>query len=57
MYKNKFGAGVYVNDIITSMYEPGSVFKAVTAAIGIDSGEIEPEDTYYDKGYVELDYG
>lgn len=57
MYKNKFGAGVYVNDTVTSLYEPGSVFKAVTVAIGIDSGEINPEDTYYDKGYVELDYG
>lgn len=57
MYKNKFGAGVYTNDIISAFYEPGSVFKAITAAIGIDSGEIEPDDTYFDKGYVELDYG
>lgn len=49
MYKNKFGAGVYVNDIITSLYEPGSVFKAITTAIAIDTGEINPDDTYYDK--------
>lgn len=57
MYKNKFGAGVYTNDTITALYEPGSVFKAVTTAIGIDTNEIDPEDTYYDKWYVELDYG
>lgn len=49
MYKNKFGAGVYTNDTITALYEPGSVFKAVTTAIGIDTNEIDPEDTYYDK--------
>jgi stage V sporulation protein D (sporulation-specific penicillin-binding protein) len=55
-YKNKFGAWVYSNDIISAFYEPGSVFKGVTAAIGLDTGEIEPNDTYYDKGYVELTY-
>lgn len=56
-YKNKYGVGVYSNPIITDLYEPGSVFKAMTAAIGIDTGEIDPNDTYFDKGSVELDYG
>lgn len=56
-YKNKYGVGVYSNSIITDLYEPGSVFKAITTAIGIDTGEIDPNDTYYDKGSVELDYG
>lgn len=56
-YKNKYGPAVYSNDVVSALYEPGSVFKALTAAIGIDTGEIEPTDTYYDKGYVELDYG
>lgn len=55
-YKNKFWAWVYTNDIISAFYEPGSVFKGITTAIGIDTGEIEPNDTYYDKGYVELTY-
>lgn len=57
MYKNKYGAWVYVNDVLTALYEPGSVFKAITTAIGLDTGEIDPEDTYYDKWHVELDYG
>lgn len=48
-YLNDFGPGAYVNDTVGSLYEPGSVFKAVTVAIGIDTGEIRPEDTYYDK--------
>ena len=55
-YKNKFWAWVYSNTIISDFYEPGSVFKAVTTAIGLDTWEIEPDDTYYDKWYVELTY-
>ena len=55
-YKNKFWAWVYTNDIISAFYEPGSVFKGITTAIGIDTGEIDPNDTYYDKWYVELTY-
>ena len=42
---------------MSSLYEPGSVFKAITTAIGIDTGEIKPDDTYYDRGFVELDMG
>lgn len=54
-FKNDFGPGTYANDSIGSLYEPGSVFKAITVAIGIDTGDIKPTDTYYDKGYVEID--
>jgi cell division protein FtsI/penicillin-binding protein 2 len=53
-FKNKYGSAVYSNDIISAFYEPGSVFKAFTAAIGIDTGEISPDDTYYDKMKAEL---
>ncbi len=56
-YKNGYGVGNYKNNIVSSLYEPGSVFKAFTVAIGIDAGEIKADDTYYDKNYVELDYG
>ena len=56
-FKNGFGDGNYKNDVIASLYEPGSVFKAFSVAIGIDTGEITPDDTYYDRGYVELDVG
>jgi stage V sporulation protein D (sporulation-specific penicillin-binding protein) len=55
-YVNNFGPGVYVNDVVGSLYEPGSVFKAVTVAIGLDTWEINPNDTYYDKWYVEIEY-
>jgi cell division protein FtsI/penicillin-binding protein 2 len=56
-YKNRFWVGVYKNDVVSALYEPGSVFKAITTAIGIDTGEIKPDDTYYDRGKVELDIG
>ena len=55
MFKNKYGLANYQNNVISALYEPGSVFKALTVAIGIDTGEIRPTDTYYDKNYVELD--
>jgi stage V sporulation protein D (sporulation-specific penicillin-binding protein) len=56
-FKNGFWVGNYKNDVVGSLYEPGSVFKAITVAIGLDSGEIKPDDRYYDRGYVELDLG
>jgi cell division protein FtsI/penicillin-binding protein 2 len=54
-FKNSFGVGNYKNDVVSALYEPGSVFKPITMAIGIDTNEITPTDTYYDKNYVELD--
>lgn len=56
-YKNGYGIGNYQNATISALYEPGSVFKAITTAIGIDTGEIKPNDSYYDKNTVSLDTG
>ncbi len=55
IYKNSFGAGVYQNDAISSLYEPGSIMKAITVAVWIDSGEIKPYDMYNDDGKVTID--
>lgn len=53
-YKNDIGPAVFSNRAFVDMYEPGSVFKVITMAAGIDSGEITPftincenEDTIY----------
>jgi len=54
-YKNDFGAGVYRNDAISSLYEPGSIMKAITVAIGIDTGEINRYDMYQDNGSLRID--
>ncbi|MBP7056915.1 penicillin-binding protein 2 [Candidatus Gracilibacteria bacterium] len=42
-YKNKIGPEAFLNKSLTEMYEPGSVFKVITMAAGIDSGEITPD--------------
>ncbi len=45
----------YVNDIIFTPYEPGSVFKAITMAMGLDLGLLEPETLYTDTGALKVD--
>lgn len=46
---------VYSNPLIDGIYEMGSIIKPLTMAIGIDSGSITTETTYYDKGYVVIE--
>ena len=43
---------IFNNPAIFSAYEPGSVFKAITMAAGLDSGSVSPNDTYNDTGEI-----
>ncbi|MEX2247161.1 MAG: penicillin-binding protein 2 [Dehalococcoidia bacterium] len=43
---------LFRNRAVTDVYEPGSVFKTLTAAIAIDLGKATPESTYVDEGAV-----
>ncbi len=43
---------VFMNPLVSSEYECGSVFKTITMAAGLDTGKINPETTYYDTGSV-----
>lgn len=44
----------FLNPAAQYVYEPGSVFKPLTMAAGIDSGTLTPETTFVDKGAVTL---
>ncbi len=45
----------YNNRAIFEAYEPGSIFKPITMAAGLDLGVITPETTYIDDGFVKID--
>ena len=48
-------AKYYNNPAIFDQYEPGSVFKVVTMAAGLDSDKVKPETTYNDLGSVMIE--
>jgi len=51
-YRNVEDMSLFMNLSVNLPYECGSVFKAITEAIGIDDGKIEPSMTYFDTGLV-----
>jgi len=51
-YRKAQDISVYLNPSMALAYEPGSVFKAITMAAAIDSGQVNPETTYTDTGEV-----
>jgi len=44
----------FANPAVSEQYEPGSVFKIVTMAAGIDAGVVTPRTTYNDTGQLEV---
>jgi len=51
-YKEVEDIKVYNNPAIFDEYEPGSVFKPITMAAGLDQEKITPQTTYNDEGQV-----
>lgn len=45
---------LFVNPSVSAHYEPGSVFKIISMAAGLDAGVITPQSTFYDSGSVEV---
>jgi len=45
---------VYNNPAIFKAYEPGSIFKAITMSIALDTNKVEPTTTYIDTGGVQI---
>jgi cell division protein FtsI/penicillin-binding protein 2 len=54
-YKNDFWAQVYKNDAISALYEPGSIMKAITVAIWLDTWEITKNSMYLDEWELTID--
>jgi cell division protein FtsI/penicillin-binding protein 2 len=51
---NGYGAQVFIDKNISTPFEPGSIFKAFTMGIGLDSDEIRLHDYYMDEGEVKV---
>lgn len=45
---------LFADPNVSEQYEPGSVFKIVTMAAGLDAGEVGPQGTIYDGGSIEV---
>lgn len=44
----------FENPAVSLQYEPGSTVKALTMAIGLDTGTVTPQTTYEDTGVMEV---
>lgn len=54
-YSKVSSADLYNNDAIFDTFEPGSIFKPIVMASGIDSGAVTPDTTYNNTGSVKVD--
>ncbi len=44
--------GIWRNGCINDTYEPGSTFKIITAAAGLEQGVVTPQDSFHCPGYI-----
>ncbi|MCK5332616.1 penicillin-binding protein 2 [Candidatus Parcubacteria bacterium] len=54
-YSKVSDMSLFLSSSVHGVYEPGSVQKPITMAIGIDLGKIGPSTTYIDEGYLKID--
>jgi len=53
-YRKTKDADYFMNSCVQKLYEPGSVFKPIVMAAGLDTGKISPETTYTDTGILQI---
>ena len=53
-YAKEDNFNVFINQAISSVFEPGSVFKPIIMAIALDQGVVNPASTYQDRGFVRM---
>lgn len=54
-YFNTWGPAVFTNKIISEIYEPGSVVKAITMALALNADEVTPKTIFEDEGPLEVE--
>jgi cell division protein FtsI/penicillin-binding protein 2 len=54
-YSKVSSPNLYNNNAIFETFEPGSIFKPIVMAAGIDSGAVTPDTTYINTGSVKVD--
>ncbi|HET7473699.1 MAG TPA: penicillin-binding protein 2 [Candidatus Limnocylindrales bacterium] len=47
----------FIDPVVSSVYEPGSVFKMLTSVAGLESGEVTTQTRIRDTGTLRLDHG
>jgi cell division protein FtsI/penicillin-binding protein 2 len=47
--------GIFNNEIVNGSYEPGSIFKPIVMAAGIEEGKVAPNSTFFDPGFIVVD--
>ncbi|MEK7097864.1 MAG: penicillin-binding transpeptidase domain-containing protein, partial [Patescibacteria group bacterium] len=53
-YRDVEDINIFNNQVVFSQYEPGSIFKGITMAMGIDQEKIMPQTTFTDTGSVKI---
>lgn len=53
-YSKESDMDVYQNSAIQKIFEPGSIMKPFTMAMGINEGKISPDSTYTDLGILKM---
>ena len=51
-YSKEEDYSIFLNHAVTTAYEPGSIMKPITMAIGIEDGKVSPSTEYVDTGAV-----
>lgn len=51
-YSKEEDYSIFLNSAVSSAYEPGSIMKPITVAIGIEEGKVSPSTEYVDTGAI-----